>query len=303
MCRLETCRNPARVNDPKPSKYCSDAHGLEYMRIRHTKRDLEEAKLSASCSTRNRKRRRDNHTDNFGNGEDDIGLPEDSSTLRGGVLRDLELKTLANGVKSVAELRQLGEGVLSPIQTATIEMGDGNDATNRNFVASESQQLAEIASKREKLEARKHMLEHRDRFLHLVKSRAKRVLDELRKTETVKDICGFDFRLSWSDDEFLAWADSSEGQQALKSGVLTAAPTAETITDGEIQNDACEEDIPEVGKGVCQKRRCERHRTWWKLQQQDILFEKGEVRLAMGKLEGEEEGVRKRAVVRRLEEA
>lgn len=301
MCRLETCRNPARVNDPEPSKYCSDAHGLEYMRIRYTKRDTEEAKLSASCGTRNKKRRRDNYTDNFGNGEGDVGLPEDSNTLRGGVLRDLELKTLANGVKSVAELRQLGEGVLSPIQIASIENGDGNCA-NTNFVASESQQLAEIASKREKLEARKHMLEYRDRFLHLVKSRAKRVLDELRKTETVKDICGFDFRLSWSDDEFLAWADSSEGQQALKSGVLTAAPTAETTTDGETQYDGGEGDIAEVGKGVCQKRRCERHRTWWKLQQQDILFEKGEVRLAMGKLGGEEEGVRKRAVVRRLEE-
>lgn len=301
MCRLETCRNPARVNDPQPSKYCSNAHGLEYMRKRYTKGVTEEAKLSASCGTRNMKRRRDNLTDNFGNGEDEVGLPEDSNTLRGGVLRDLELKTLANGVKSVAELRQLGEGVLGPIQIASIENGDDNGA-NKNFIASESQQLAEIASKREKLEARKYMLEHRDRFLHLVKSRAKRVLDELRKTETVKDICGFDFRLSWSDDEFLAWADSSEGQQALKSGVLTAAPTAETTIDGETQNDGGEEDTAEVGKGVCQKRRCERHRNWWKLQLQDINFEKGEVRLAMGKLGGEEEDVMKRAVVRRLEE-
>lgn len=302
MCRLETCRNPARVNDPKPSKYCCDAHGLEYMRIRHTKRDLEEAKLSAPYSTRNRKRRRDNYTDNFGNGDDVVGLPEDTNTLRGGVLRDLELKTLANGVKNVAELRQLGEGVLSPTQTTSLENGEDNGAINKHFNASESKQLAEIASKRDKLEARKQMLEHRDRFLHLVKSRAKRVLDELRKTETIKDICGFDSRLSWSDDEFLAWADSSEGQQALKSGVLTAAPTTETVTDGEIQNDAGEEDTAEIGRGVCQKRRCERHRTWWKLQQQDILFEKGEVRLAMGKLGGEEEGVRKRAVVRRLED-
>ena len=302
MCRLETCRNPARVNNPKPSKYCSDAHGLEYMRRRHTRRDLEEAKLNASYSTRNRKRRRDNYTDNFGNGDDDVGMPEDPNTLRGGVLRDLELKTLANGVNNVAELRQLGEGVLSPSQTASLQNGEGDGATNKHFNAPESQQLAEIASKKEKLEARKDMLEHRDRFLHLVRSRAKRVLDELRKTETVKDICGFDSRLSWSDDEFLAWADSTEGQQALKSGVLTAATTAETITDGEIQNDGGEEDTAEVGSGVCQKRRCERHRTWYKLQQQDILFEKGEVRLAMGKLGGEEEGVRKRAVVRRLEE-
>lgn len=302
MCRLETCRNPARVNNPKPSKYCSDAHGLEYMRIRHSKRDLEEAKVSPPYSTRNRKRRRDYYTDNFGNGDDDVVIPEDPNTLRGGVLRDLELKTLANGVKNVAELRQLGEGVLGPIQNSTLENGDDSGATEKQFNTSESKQLAEIASKRDKLEARKQMLENRDRFLHLVKSRAKRVLDELRKTETIKDICGFDSRLSWSDDEFLAWADSSEGQQALKSGVLTAAP-AETVTDSEIQNDAGGEDTAEIGRGVCQKRRCERHRTWWKLQQQDILFEKGEVRLATGKLGGEEEGVRKRAVVRRLEES
>ena len=302
MCRLETCRNPARVNNPKPSKYCSDAHGLEYMRRRHTGRDLEEAELNASYSTGNRKRRRDNYTDNFDNGDDNVGMPEDPNTQRGGVLRDLALKTLAIGVNNVAELRQLGEGVLSPRQTASPQNGEGDGTTNKHFNAPESQQLAEIASKKEKLEARKDMLEHRDRFLHLVKSRAERLLEELRKTETVKDICGYDSRLSWSDDEFLAWADSSEGQQALKSGVLTAATTAETIANGKIQNNGGEEDTAEVGIGVCQNRRCERHHTWYKLQQQDILFEKGEVRLAMGKLGGEEEGVRKRAVVRRLEE-
>ncbi len=322
MCRLITCRNPARVSRPEPSKYCSDAHGAEYMRIHAMKQESEEANSIASSSNQNKKRRRDNNTDHFGNGDDNIELADDLNTLRGGVLRAPELKSLADGVKNIAEFRQLGEGVLSPPRIASPEHnGDNSVKTkgrprnpksphkSRNSISyspSELQQLSDIATKREKLEARKLMLEDRDRFLGFVKSRAKRVLENLRKTETVKDICGFDARLSWSDEEFLAWRDSPEGQTALKSGTLMAP--ANITVDGTSHPEAttdienCGADEDEHGRGVCQKRRCERHRAWWKLQQQDILFEKGEVRSALGRLGGEEEGVRKRAVVRRLEE-
>lgn len=344
MCRLETCRDPARVSGSKPSKYCSDAHGQEYMRLHALKRESEETRAaSIPSSTQNRKRRRNNYTDHYGNGEveDNLDTAEDANTLRGGPLRAPELKSVVNGVKNIAEFRQLGEGVLSPPRTVSpddedIKVEDGNfPATSKSgisYSATEKQQLVEIAGKREVLETRKHMLDDRERFLVLVKSRAKRVLEELRQKEAVKDICGFDARLAWSDAEFLAWRNSPEGQKALESRMLMAPsrinasttdrlnpdPTSAEIAIGKSMPEAeptdhynphapkmavdDEPDEEEVGRGVCQKRRCERHRAWWKLQQQDVAFEKGEVRLALGRLGVEEKGVRERAVVRCLEE-
>ena len=52
---------------------------------------------------------------------------------------------------------------------------------------------------------------------------------------------------------------------------------------------------------MCQKKRCERHKQWVKLQQQDIAFEKEECRQEMRKLEAEEKGVGERAMIRHLE--
>lgn len=402
MCRLETCRDPARVPGPNPSKYCSDAHGMEYMRIhamarepepelspsysaqkRKTRRDnytdnygnednmaleseelkpnpsnstihrksrrdnytdndgnenglaplSQEPKRSASQSPQARKRRRDNHADNYGNGKDDGN--DDHATLHGGVLRAAQLKTLASGVKNIAEFRQLGEGVLSPPRTPPstrwndddggmkMEVDGNANSRHPNF---EEEPLDEIAAKRQSLKAQSRMLDGRERFLSLVKTRAKRVLEDLRKREAVKDICGFDARLSWSDHEFLAWRDSAEGQDALESGNLTAPPPASfTITaePDDFDSEDSADDQPtgatqaagtthpdgndnqdpedEIGRGVCQKRRCERHRAWWKLQQQDLAFEKGEVRLLLGMLDLEETGIRQRARVKRLE--
>lgn len=321
MCRLETCRNPARVSGAKPSKYCSDEHGQEYMKSHVPKQEADEGR---SMSSINRRRRRDNHTDNFGNGQEEDGdTPYDSTALRGGLLNTAELKAIACGVDDIAEFRQLGEGVLSPPRTVS---PDDNDNAHKvfSYSATESQQLLEIVAEREALKARKGMLDDRDRFIGLVKGRAKRVLEDLRKRESVKDICGYDSRLSWSDNEFLAWRDSAEGQKALESELLMAPlPTSPTdipadshavdgtdTVDGkrspsEAPNnveDAEDAEGDEIGRGMCQKRHCQRHRAWWKLQQQDVAFEKGEVRLGLGRLDVEEKGVKERAMVRSLEE-
>lgn len=344
MCRLETCRDPARVSGSKPSKYCSDAHGQEYMRLHALKRESEEVRAASVLNTaQNRKRRRSNYTDHYGNGEveDNLDAAEDANTLRGGPLRAPELKSVVNGVKNVAEFRQLGEAVLSPPRTPSpddedVKMeSDEFNARSKSAISysvAEKQELTEIATKREALEMAKRMWDDRERFLVLVRSRAKRVLEELRHKETVKDICGFDARLAWSDAEFLEWRDSPEGQKALESRMLMAPsrtttsrvdglnpdPTSAEIAIGrsmpaaestnhhnahgtEMDVDG-EPDEDEVGRGVCQKRRCERHRAWWKLQQQDVAFEKGEVRLALGRLVLEEKAIRQRAVVRCLEE-
>lgn len=337
MCRLESCRNPARVAGPKPSKYCSDEHGVEYMKNHAVKQDKDAQAREAS--NRRKKRRRDNYTDHFGNDavEDRAELDDDRSHLRGGVLRSRELKALADGVRDISEFRKLGDGVLSPPRTASPD-ADGHTAASKviiSYTPEELTQLREITTKEDALKRRKSMLNHRDRFLILVRARAKRVLEHLRKKETVKDICGFDARLSWSDEEFQAWCASPEGIESLESGNLCAPPTVsaskaatipiepgdailpalgydpqgnniahERSADGVVgQGGAAEEDEEEeLSRGVCQKRRCERHKTWWKLQLQDVAFERDEVRQALDRLEVEEKHVRKRALIRGLED-
>lgn len=340
MCRLESCRNPARVAGPKPSKYCSNEHGVEYMRNHAIKQDNEAQARAAN--NRRKKRRRDNYTDHFGNAEvDDIAeLDDDRSHLRGGVLRSRELKALADGVQDISGFRKLGDGVLSPPRTASPD-ADGHTAASKvviSYTPEELTQLREISSKKDGLKRRRSMLNHRDRFLILVRARAKRVLEQLRKKESVKDICGFDARLSWSDEEFQAWCASPEGIQSIESSNLCApplkTPTANPITipiepgdsillpldydpsanatidrsaDGAVVSPKGAEAGPkdeeeELGRGVCQKRRCERHKTWWKLQLQDVAFERDEVRQALERLEVEEKHVRKRALIRGLED-
>lgn len=312
MCRLKSCREPAQVLGSKPSKYCSDEHGQQYMRMLALGKDTKGSEQAKSTSGAKR-RRKDNMTNNIGNGED--GADEDEvedaqAYLRGGILRAGELKALTSGVKDVEEFRKLGEGVLSPPRTVSpddkdTQMQDGDAMSKEKlkvvYTPDEKTQLSEIESKKDSLKHKREALGDREKFLGLVKARAKVVLEELKKKEGTKDICGFDSRLTWSGEEFEAWRTSSEGQNALKSGQLEA-PTSSPDRDGDekmVNGDSAHPE--EVGKGVCQKKRCERHKNWMKLQTQDIAFEKDECRQEMRKLEREEKGVEERAMMRHLE--
>lgn len=368
MCRLETCRDPARVTGNKPSKYCSDEHGMEYMRNRALKGEPAETRVGGSKTSK--KRKRDNNTDS-GNIEDDAEVDDTPSYLRGGVLRAAELKALSGSVNDISEFRKLGEGVLSPPRTVSpdgdMKMEDAGDAPTKpkvtvSYSTEESNQLNEIATKLEALKTRKSLLSDREKFLGLVKARAKAVLDELRrrdtdlkKKETIKDICGYDARLSWSDEEFDHWRSSPEGQKTLNgdAGVATLGPAATPMIPSLTQQHpatgavaaaaaaVADEDATEPSaaphpsspttphpksedttapststatvasaatdepdtftKGTCHKRHCARHRAWWKLHQQELAFEKEEVRLGARRLEEEEKGVRGRGMIRFLE--
>ena len=157
--------------------------------------------------------------------------------------------------------------------------------------------LEEIAKRRANIEARKEMLNDRATLVQLVELRRKNVLTKLKEKEkSLKDICGYDARLSWSDDELNVWRASKEGQEQLYNGILMADPK---LSDGQ-RNDEGED--AEFGPGVCKKKRCERHRTWYKIQQQDVAMEKEDVRQNLRKLDEEEKGVKDRAMIRSLEE-
>lgn len=246
-----------------------------------------------------------------------------------------------SGINSVAEFRKLGEGVLSPPRTISPDNDNDNDTnmedasltitTKTPYTTEESTQLHSIGTQIQALQTRISLLQAREQFLTLVKSRAKSILEHLRKRDAdlkrkdpTKDICGYDSRLSWSDEEFARWCSSPEGQQTLDSRVLgpppPSPPTSLLLTSPPLDahdpqahpqpqppvpnegGGGAGEEEEEIGKGACLKRHCARHRIWWKVHVQEMAFEKEEVKLRVGRLVEEERGVRERARIRRLEE-
>ncbi|KAI4205323.1 MAG: hypothetical protein LQ346_001471 [Caloplaca aetnensis] len=367
MCRLESCRQPARVSGHPRSKYCSDEHGHEFMRRLALQEEAKGHELIPGVTPLPEVARKGRRTNNsFANmelsneTETPILAPDSSQQsaakecseadgnkpqppARGGILRPGELKALVTNVKDITEFRKLGNGVLSPPPTAAkektnsdIKMEDAQPAepiTMNNQIPynpTETEQLRTLTTKKDELRTRKKLLDDRDIFLTLVRERAKGVLDELKKKENVKDICGFDSRLVWVDEEFDVWRTSPDGVKELNDRKLgpptsivasQAGPQSPIQVNGEVQSShdpniaptAINGDVPpvssttepaegeELGKGICKKKKCERHRNWFKIQQQEIAFAKDEVRQGMRKLDEEEKGVRDRARIRWLE--
>lgn len=305
MCRLETCREPARATGPSPSKYCSDEHGELYMRQRVLNKTKEPIPPPP------KRKHKDNYADHTGNRDDDhIEAEGDGQPhLRGGLLRPEELKALVSGVDDVEEFRKLGDtvakqsSILDPVAAEDLETIVDEDVT---YSESESTQLEQIFSRKEAVSHRMSALNDRERFAELVRGRAKGVLDEMKKKDkSIKDICGYDSRLSSSDAEFDNWRSSNKGKETLATGVL-AAPTENMNTANEVDSDTRMTNgddgaLGEIGRGVCQKKRCERHKQWFKLQLQEVAFERDECRQRLRSLEKEERAVKERAMLRNLD--
>lgn len=332
MCRLETCREPARATGSKPSKYCCDEHGAEFMRRHALKDEPEQSRKPTSPVSGRRRSRKCNYTDNFGNGSILIqDETDDESYLRGGVLRAADLKTLASCAKDITDFRRLGEGVFSQPQTVGQE-GDTimEDASPHTiYTPEESQRVSDIQARSTKLRQRKQMLDDRETFLTIAKARAKAALPEKKSADF---LCGFDRQLVWTDEEFDAWRTTPEGQRCLQNPSSSienipnpAAPPPPTtttngihpttqppppptiITNGENGNPPNEAAVGGAGtedpRGMmCVKKRCKRHEFWQKLQTQEIAFEKDVVRQEMRMLIAEENGIKERATLRALEE-
>lgn len=304
MCRLDGCSEPARDGSEGQvkSKYCSDAHGDEFMRILTFRKRSAEQKDGPGS---NKKRRRDNYTDNFGNTEE---MSDDDHADLGGVLKPSGLKALVDGSKDDVAFRRLGDGVLSPPATVSPEGEDVKkedaeiEKPKPTYTLEETVQLENIAERKIRCRARKKLLDDRDKLLLLVTARAKSVLAEMKEQDkSFNNICGYDTRLTWSEDEFNEWRASPEGQKALQNDGVLGAPAPKEKEEGNNEVAVEKEGEEEIGRGVCKKKRCERHKAWSKLQLQDNLFEKDQARQEMKKLEAEERGVRDRAMVGCLE--
>ena len=294
MCRLEGCRQPARLNKKKgPSKYCSDDHARAFMR--------QAAGLRAPV----KRAAKSNPS------QDDAS--EDEEPTRGGTLKPSELKALVSQSPNLAAFRNLGQGILNPSDPNST---NNIDHTSMNYTPTEQTRLSEINAQKAAQHSRKELIDARIKFLHLVRQRGKAVLEELkRKEKSLKDICGYDGRLAWSDEEFADWRSSPAGSKALEEGVLpppeseatssgpngSAESSKDVKPDGDNENENTAEE-EEIGRGVCQKKRCERHKKWIDVAREGNLFELSEVRAELARQEEAERAVREGAVLRGLVE-
>ncbi|KAL1857984.1 COMPASS (complex proteins associated with Set1p) component [Paecilomyces lecythidis] len=288
MCRLPECRKPARITKQVLSKYCSDDHGREFMR------------LKAQQLTSNDEDDDYDMDADVKNGTEELGS-------RGGILTARELKAAISGVSSVEEFRRLGDRIVSPPDDEVKDDGKKKlgldiDPKDLTYTPDEETKIQKLRKRRDELLHRKDMLRARNTFLGLVRQRGKHVLERLKQADPKggwKDICGFDTRLSWSDEEFDEWRLSETGQKALKDGNLEAIPAKDADGDTPMEDASNQEnDIDAISRGVCLKKRCERHKQWVKVQQQDIQFEEAMAVQDLAKCEQEAQAVVERAVLR-----
>ncbi|KAJ5749123.1 uncharacterized protein N7511_010819 [Penicillium nucicola] len=300
MCRLVECRKPARATRNNPSKYCSDDHGREFMR-----QQTQQLKAKANKTK---------------------GLFEDLGSM-GGILTASDLKAAIMGVSSTHEFRTLGDRIVSPPPEANETESSPTDdkppsqsksgkwlnfdvyAEGTEYSPDEIAKIENLRKRHEGLIHRKEMLTARSTFVSLLRPRAKGIVEKLKQHEPKggwKDICGFDSRLSWSDEEFDEWRLSESGQKALAEGTvetLAAGYRCTTDADGDTAMDGeADTSITALTQGVCTKKRCERHKQWIKVQQQDIVFEEETAAQDLAKCEEEAKSVVERGVMRKWAE-
>ncbi|KAI9837962.1 MAG: hypothetical protein M1819_006116 [Sarea resinae] len=284
MCRLPRCRQPARLSKSGPSKYCCDDHGREFMRLHALGSKSPERQKSP---VKHKKKRVENQEDEGQRSDDDSD--NDFEPSKGGALHPSELSTISKSIPSFSEFRQLGNTPLSPSQQKRLH-------TDNTDTPEGSSSPTKTAS----------LLKTRTALLQLLRARSQTALASHYDKKASKDICGYDSRLAWSDAEVARWRDSKEGRKALETGSIgppTSPPSSAAANDedgahgdGAVDgtggqdrgaNDGGEEEEQDPNgnededgdaqammlKGLCLKRRCERHRNWFKVASSEIRFE------------------------------
>jgi COMPASS component SPP1 len=276
MCRRDGCRKPARVGKDRESKYCSDACGTLFM--------TEQLQRTAGAKGANKSKK----AKKKGGNNDEEGDEEEPTPL-GGVLRAKDLKALVDASPNIQTFKNLGTGVLTPPQTASPNRASFDGVDGFAFTASETERLTALHNEKSQLNDRLEVLKDREKFVSMAKEQAVRVAE--REKIKMKEFCGYDSRLSWSDAEFLQWRNGKHGCAAFKFSTLS--PTAEQVEAMPTVNGS--NTSVEAKETVCLKKRCPKHPQWQKLNLQDARFEELEVVEAVRECEKEEKSVRERA--------
>ncbi|KAI5295610.1 hypothetical protein KEM52_000852 [Ascosphaera acerosa] len=312
MCRMPGCRKPARVESAARSKYCSDEHGLDFMKLQlrkarslptssstleHNQPATQEPSQPQSSSrpqpgvlSRGSHPVRspllqgsDGHMNEEGDAYEDLGA-------KGSILSAPEVKSLVTQLTSAAAFRSLGYDL--PHTPSSINV----DLSNLRLTAKETdhtmrcrQQLADLYHDLDRIE-------DREKLLAAIRHNAKVISDYVKSHEPkgAKGLCLYDSRLSWQDDDLDDWRASEDGKQVLASGVLPEAAFVQSGNLAEHVVDCFSRDpvanLSHAGftDRLCLKRRkCEKHHLWSTLQQEDIYHEARTTRDAIKRIEAE----------------
>ncbi|KAI4753660.1 hypothetical protein E4T52_14193 [Aureobasidium sp. EXF-3400] len=279
-CRRNGCGMPALVH--KHTKFCSDRCGRMFFQAlvaEHTRQPV--------VDTASRSRRGQQAT------VDDLGA-------RGGLISANELKAIILAHPTVEALHNLNNGPVSPIPGSSPNAMKDEDAEDENAISHESalndierERIDQITHLKTTARDRHSLLKDRARFIAMLKTVASRLADH--RNVKPKDLCGYDSRLTWNDDEFNEWRSSESGQEALRLGSLPL-PSDEDI-DGDIGMSGVQS-TSDQQQFTCMKKRCSRHYEWAKLHIEDNKFEIGANSSALQGLEKEESEIIQRARLR-----
>ena len=285
-CRRNDCGMPALVH--KQTKFCSDRCGRLFFQnlvAEHTRQPV------ADTTARARRGQQ---------------APVDDLGARGGLISASELKSVILAHPTVEALHNLNNGPVSPMPGSSPNGMKDEDAEDENAISHESA-LNDIERERIdqithlKATARTHhsLLRDRARFIAMLKTVASHLADH--RNVKPKDLCGYDSRLTWNDDEFNDWRSSEAGQEALKIGSLPL-PSDEDI-DGDVAMTGVSGTSPDTQQqhSTCMKKRCSRHYEWAKLHAEDNKFEIGINSSKLQTLEKEEGEIVQRARLRARE--
>ena len=292
MCRRPGCRMPARLGKKKgepTSKYCSENCGMSFFNDMISTNTRGASDAIGRKSGRRKSVSGDAAPDNHGAG------------ARGGVLSVGEVKSLVTSVSGIDEFQRLGDGVLSPPTTPSpndSKFGVSSDDTKSAEGAlndTEVERMTKIVMLKEQYRTRHALLKDRIKFITMLKQAATQLAEG--KGMKPKEMCGYDDRISWTEEQFSTWRASSAGSQALQAGTLEAAKNVTDAQGDSTMDEGQHKDDPEV----CTKRKCARHYDWAKLSLDEARFEIGENSEDMRGLEREEKEMRERAALRARE--
>lgn len=329
MCRRQDCRKPARVKDNPPSKYCSVECGRMFFveLIRRGDPEAQATKdgqfvVDESRDKKMRKKvRRERHAqarrpgndtpvvrgsrphtpayseDERSDYETDSSLDEEQLPNRGGPLRAGEVKALLQQCKSIESWRDLGKKPETPPREL-----DEKEATRLVYDDFETAGVEGIKKQQAELEEKTSILDAREKMLELIKTRSATIADDIKKSNPKqKDICGYDSRVAWCDEEFLQWYNAN-GKQVLDSGKIGPPGEDTSMTNGVDESD--DEEAATMKGGVCARNRCPKHGKagqWQRQQLQELRFEQELIKKRQESLACQEHDIRSRAQIRALE--
>ncbi|CAD0096434.1 unnamed protein product [Aureobasidium mustum] len=263
MCRRNGCNMPALV--AKGSKYCSDRCGVLFFQTLIAERTRQ---VTA----------------------DDLGA-------RGGLISGNELKAILQVYPTAEALHNLNNGPVSPAPGSSsnaIKDESAEDETSHESALNdiERERIDQITHLKATTRARHSLLKDRAKFVAMLKTVASRLADH--RSVKPKDLCGYDSRLTWSEEEFSIWRSSEAGQEALR---IESLPLP---SDEDLDNDASMSGIS-PDPSTCMKKRCNRHYEWAKLDIDHTRFEITQNAQTMQGLDKEEKEIIERARLRARE--